>query len=383
MWAEARPPKPPRSASAESWDRTWPLALAVLVVLEAWRRQDLSYRAAHALVGVALVLPLVVRRSRPFGAFLVSFALAAVVPVAAQLLGIDWTDLHTGAFILLLPYSLVRWGSGRESLLGLGAIVGLYAIAFARGRFAGTGDAIGGAVVMVFPALLGATVRFRENARQRELDAVRLEERAQIARELHDSVAHQLSAVALLAQGGIVVGETRPEEAVQVFQLIDESARKALVELRTLVGALRSDGAPALGPQPTLADLEGLASPPHEPLVVTVHVEESPQLSSVPASLQSALYRIAQESVTNARRHAKRATSVRVSLRVTATEAALSVIDDGQTRATSGNGNGELGFGLVGMAERASLLGGRLKAGPSPDGGFRVLASFPMKKGAS
>ena len=374
--------QPPRSASDESWDRTWPLALALIVVLEACLRRGLSYRAAHAIVGVAFVLPLVFRRSRPFGAFLVSFALAAVVPVAAQLLGVDWTDLHTGAFILLLPYSLVRWGSGRETVLGLGVIVGLYAVAFARGRFAGTGDAIGGAVVMVFPALLGATVRFREKARQRELDAVRLEERAQIARELHDSVAHHLSAVALLAQGGIVIGETRPEEAAQVFHLIEESASKALGELRILVSALRRDDAPSLGPQPTLSDLAALASPAHERLVVEVELRgEAEDLSSVPTALQSALYRIAQESITNARRHADHATRVQVSLSVSSTEATLSVVDDGQTRGASRSGG--LGFGLVGMAERAALLGGTLQAGPSPEGGWRVLASFPKRKRAS
>ena len=356
-------------------------ALVALVVLETSVRQGLDHPVVHAIAGVALVLPLAFRRTRPFAAFLASFVLAAVVPLGAQLLGLEWTDLHTGAFILLLPYSLVRWASGRETLLGLGVMVGLYAIAFLRGQFNGPGEAVGGAVVMLFPALLGATLRFRAKARQRELDAVRLEERAQIARELHDSVAHQLSAVALLAQGGLVVGESRPEEAIQVFHLIEESAKKALGELRTLVGALRSDGAPELGPQASIADLARLASPPHEPLVVTVELEGTTEAATVPSSLQSALYRIAQESITNARRHAKHATRVQVSLRVTATEATLSVVDDGETRAASGSG--ELGFGLVGMAERAGLLGGTLHAVPSPGRGWRVSATFPMKKSAS
>ncbi len=373
--------QPSQGAAAVFWERAWTFAIVVLVVLEASLRQGIDHPVAHAIAGVALVLPLVLRHRRPFGAFLASFGLAAVVPLGAQMLGLEWTDLHTGAFILLLPYSLVRWASGRETLIGLGAMVGLYAIAFLRGQFNGSGEAVGGAVVMLFPALLGATLRFRAKARQRELDAVRLEERAQIARELHDSVAHQLSAVALLAQGGLVVGETRPEEAVQVFHLIEESASKALGELRTLVGALRNDGAPELGPQPSIADLERLASPPHEPLVVTVDIEGTTEAVAVPSSLQSALYRIAQESITNARRHAKHARRVQVSLRVTVTEATLSVVDDGQTR--SAKASGELGFGLVGMAERAALLGGTLKAGPSPDLGWRVEASFPMKKSPS
>lgn len=381
VWAEARPVQPPQSRAAVTWDRVSTLALAVASVLEAFLRQGIAYRGAHAIVGVAFVLPLVFRREKPLGSFLVSFALAAVVPVAAGLVGIEWVDLHTGAFILLLPYSLVRWGSGREISIGLGALVGLYAIAFVRDRFHGTGDAVGGALVMLFPALTGATVRFRGNARRRELDAVRLEERAQIARELHDSVAHQLSAVALLAQGGIVVGETRPEEALQVLHLIEESAGKALGELRTLVGALRSDGAPALGPQPTLTDLKGLASAPHEPLAVTVSVVGPLDGPSLSTALQSAIYRIAQEAITNARRHAKRATRVRVELRVTPTAATLSITDDGQSRAA--RADRELGFGLVGMAERAGLLGGTLEAGPAPEGGWHVSANFPLRRGTS
>jgi signal transduction histidine kinase len=195
-------------------------------------------------------------------------------------------------------------------------------------------------------------------------------------------VAHRLSAIALLAQGGRVVSETRPEEAVQVLHLIEESASEALGELRTLVGALRSDGVPSLGPQPTLSDLEGLASPAHEPLVVTVDVRDHAEsLASVPTALQSALYRIAQESITNARRHAKHATRVQVSLNLTASRATLSVVDDGRSRGA--REAGDLGFGLVGMAERAELLGGTLKAGPLPDRGWRVTASFPVKKGTS
>jgi len=352
--------------------------LAPLVVLEASLRAGLEHRAAHALVGLLLVAPLYWRRADPFRAFLASFTVAAMVPLGALLFGLAWRDLHSGAFILLLPYALFRWASGREALLGLGVVLGLYALTFLRGGFHGPSDAVGGAVVMLFPALLGAAVRFRARAHERDLEAVRLEERALIARELHDSVAHQLTAITLLAQGGLVVGERRPAEAVPVFRLVEESAAKALGELRAMVGALRAHGAPALGPQATLADLEALAAPRgHDPIAVTVDLGREGELEAVPAPLQAAVYRIAQEALTNTRRHAKNATCVNVSVRLTPAELTVTIEDDGGRGATAKDA---LGFGLVGMAERAALLGGKLEAGPAAERGWRVEATFPMPK---
>jgi signal transduction histidine kinase len=362
-----------------------PFVLAPAVVLEATFRPALEHRVGHALLGLAFVLPLHWRRSQPFRAFLASFALAATVPLAAILFGLEWTDLHTTAAILLLPYSLFRWGTGREASLGLAVISGLYGLTLVRGQFHGPGDALGGGVVMLFPALLGATVRFRAKAHLRELDTVRLGERAQIARELHDSVAHQLSAVALLAQGGIVVGANRPEEALKMLHLIEETAAKALGELRAMVGALRDDGA-ALGPQPRISDIEELASLPHESLRVTVDFDRDDETASVleaiPPPVQGAVYRIAQEAITNARRHAKHANTVEVAVRANAASVTVTIVDDGQTRGTKSRDG--LGFGLVGMAERAALLGGTLEAGPVPGGrGWRVAAAFPLRKNPS
>ncbi|MBK8213320.1 MAG: sensor histidine kinase [Myxococcales bacterium] len=353
------------------------LALVAAVLLESTLRAGIDHRLAHAVHGVALVLPLLARRAHPLRALGSAFALASLVPLGTTLSGQAWTDLHTTAAILLLPYTLLRWGSGREALVGLVVVAALYVVSLAGGRFRDLESAVGAAVVMAFPALLGVTVRLRASARLRQLDAARMAERAEIARELHDSVAHHLSAIALQAQGGILVAEARPADAVKVLHVVEDVASKALDELRTMVRALRADAAPALAPQHTLADLAGLADGATDELQVTVEVLA--EASDVPRPVQAAVYRIAYEGVTNARRHAVGAAHVDVIVRAADRSLTVAVVDDGEGRASRGRGG--LGLGLVGVAERAEMLGGRLDAGPLPGRGFRVEATFPLRKG--
>jgi signal transduction histidine kinase len=203
-------------------------------------------------------------------------------------------------------------------------------------------------------------------ARVRRYDDVRLAERESLARELHDTVAHHVSAIVVQAQAGRAIAASRPEQVVDVLGAIEQAASDALGEMRALVGALRrdapesaSDPAPRQ-PQPGIHDLERLVAQPAGAL--TVRLELIGAVHALPAGIAAAVYRIAQESITNAARHATGATEVVV--RVTAMRDHVEVLvrDDGVVRPGPRRDGG---YGVRGMAERVALLGGRFDAGPS------------------
>jgi signal transduction histidine kinase len=276
------------------------------------------------------------------------------------------------AFIVLLPYSLVRWGSGREIGTG-GALIEATAILGIVIDYTGVVDSVVGMLILLFPFTLGATVRYWTSSRLRELDQVKLQERAQLARELHDTVAHHVSAIAIRAQAGRVVAATHPEAALDALGTIEEEASLTLAELRVMVGGLRDDAGVALAPQRGVADLERLARSVGN--VPSVEVELSGDLDDLRPSVGAAVYRIAQESVTNAVRHARHVTRIQVRVTGDADCVRLTVSDDGQ--AGSSSGSGLPGYGVVGMTERAALLGGSLVAGPGPESGWTVDAVLP------
>jgi signal transduction histidine kinase len=194
------------------------------------------------------------------------------------------------------------------------------------------------------------------------------EEQARIARELHDVLAHNVSVMVVQAAAANDVFETQPQRAREALQAIERTGRSALTELRRLLGRVRQTD---YAPQPGLAGLgalvEGVSA---AGLPVTLRVEG--ELGDLPAGLDLSAYRIVQEALTNAIKHAG-ASAAEVRVRRTADEVELEVVDDG--RGPSGNGRGQ---GLIGMRERASLLGGEVEAGPKPGGGFRVRATLPL-----
>lgn len=225
---------------------------------------------------------------------------------------------------------------------------------------------------LLFWVTLGATVRYWMTSRTREMDKVRLLEREQLARELHDTVAHHVSAIAIRAQAGRVVAASDPSAALDALLVIEAEASRTLDEMRLMVGNLRDDDAPSLTPQQGVADLERLArSVGDRPRVA---LKLSGDLADLGPSVDAAIYRIAQESITNAVRHARHATVIDV--RVSGDDPnviRLIVHDDGEAAA----GRNPLGYGLVGMTERAMLLGGSFEAGPGPDRGWTVQAVLP------
>jgi signal transduction histidine kinase len=368
LWAAPPAPEPPKRV----W-RDWAL-IAVLVptaVLEGILRDELVWRPVALVLAAVVVCALLGRRTHPLAAVAVAFGAFVLTDVASLMTVGEPVGLYTAICVVLLPYSLVRWGSGRQIGYGL-AIILVALILGVVSDYTGVVDAVVGSMFLLFPATLGAAVRNWATSRLRELDQVRLREREQLARELHDTVAHHVSAIAIRAQAGRVVAASDPEAALDALAVIEEEASRTLGEMRTMVGGLRHGGAAALAPQPGVADLERLARTVGDGPRVELRL--SGDLEGLGASAEAAIYRIAQESITNAVRHARHAT--RIDVRVTGADdcVRLTVSDDGDAGATPRN---PVGYGLVGMTERAMLLGGFLEAGPGPDRGWTVEATLP------
>lgn len=366
LWATPRVPDPPPPAPQD-----WMLvALAIgAAVVETLSRPDLAWRALSLAVVVAVAFTLPWRRTRPLAMVLLGFGTVSVIEVVAMVRGVTWEGLGSAVFLLLLPQSLTRWASGRDVRAGLCVLAVPLALTAVQGE--PVADVIGGTVVLLLAAAIGAGVRMERVARAQELTSIRSGEREQLARELHDTVAHHVSAIAVQAQAGRSMAAIRPAAAAEALAVIEEEASRTLEEMRAMVGALRQGDHAALVPLQGVADIARLARPDDVP---SVEVELAGVLGDLRPSVDAALYRLAQEAVTNAVRHARHATRVRVRVCGEDDAVRLTVEDDGEGMSTSTSGGG---FGLVGMAERANLLGGSFDAGPRPGGGWTVTAALP------
>lgn len=368
MWEVPRPP----GAPSRVW-RDWVLvgALVVTALLEGALREDVPWRPLAVVHAVALAALVPWRRTHPLGVVVLAFGSGLGLTVAAWTAGVDESvGLHTAALVLLFPYALLRWGSGREAVAGVALMVVAAALAIAR-EYNGVGEAIAAPLVLLFPAVLGLEVRTLVQARRRELEQLRLEERGQLARELHDTVAHHVSAIAVRAQAGRVLAASDPAAAVDALGVIEDEASRTLAEMRAMVGVLRDGRTAELGPQQGVADIARLVRSEPAP---RIDVRLPDDLGDLPPPVESALFRIAQESVTNALRHARGATVVEVRLSNDSEGVRIRVSDDG---APVSSARGAPGYGLIGMNERAVLLGGALTAGPQPTGGWVVDAVLP------
>jgi signal transduction histidine kinase len=253
------------------------------------------------------------------------------------------------------------------------------------------------AATMVISMLLAATLGAWRRSRQAQLGVLRernhllaLErdqqaavgaaiERARIARELHDVVAHSLSVIVVQADGAAAGAEQRPDAAAAALRTIGDTGREALGQMRRLLGVLRSERDDAedalLAPQPGTAQLDALIAQVTRaglPARLEVHGPERPLLGTTGVTL----YRVAQEALTNVLRHAGSVTRVEVVLRYHDDTVELVVRDDGRGAQAAGDGRGH---GLLGMRERVSLQDGVLAAGPCDDGGFAVRAVIPVR----
>jgi signal transduction histidine kinase len=369
IWHEPRPADPPPIGRLD-WLLVGVFTAAALV--EGIVRPDLEWRPLVTVLAVALMPALLWRRGRPLIAALVGWGVAGLLSVLQLTMHAGDLGLYSMMAVLILLYSLVRWGSGREMVLGTAFVtvvvmLGMYASS------AGWTDVFGGSVLLLSLVALGAVFRYRADLWHRRQREIRNQERVALARELHDTVAHHVSAIAVQAQAGGVVAGIQPEKAAEVLAAIESEASLTLAEMRSMVRVLREEEAVAYSPQPGVADLPDLARADATP---TVEVSLDGSLARLAAPVDAALYRLAQESLTNALRHARSATRVGIDVRREGDAVRLRVSDDGQTEPGPAR---ERGFGLLGMAERAHLLGGSLSAGPGPAGGWVVEAVLPVE----
>jgi signal transduction histidine kinase len=370
LWAE------PRAADApERKSRDWVLAgvLVVTALLEGVLRDAVAWRPIATILAVGLAPALLWRRTRPLACVVAGFGTAMVLGLATLAGGAPNVGLDTMVYVdLVLVYALVRWGSGREIVIGLAVVLVAAAFSIAT-DYTGPAELFGGFGILTAAAAGGAAFRYRAESWRRALDQIRSQERVGLARELHDMVAHHVSAIAVQAQAGRAMAGQRPEAGLEALAVIEGEASRTLAEMRSMVRVLR-DGAPAqYAPQPGVADLMSLARRDPRP---QVDVELPDDLDELPLQVDAAVYRLAQEALTNALRHARNASRVEIRVDEGAGRLRLRVSDDGQTDPARSTSHG---FGLLGMTERVQLLGGTLRAGPAPDGGWTVDAELPTK----
>ena len=353
------------------------LGLAALVQLEIWGSDVTVPKPIAVPVGLLMTLPLAWRRRAPLA--VVAVVMAAVA--AQTLLDSSEQPPQTPFLALVVAvYSVAAYTERPRALFG-GAIRLAVILLSEPDDFIVAGPLYTG--VWLAGRLfrdrqrLAAALQSRTEALEREQkETARLaiaEERARIARELHDVVAHSVSVMTV--QAGAVRRLLKPEQERERETLlgVERTGREALNEMRRLLGMLRAtEEEQALAPQPSLRQLDTLVEQVREAgLPVEVRVEGEPV--ELPPGLDLSAYRIVQEALTNALKHAGPARAA-VVVRYGVDELELEIADDGRGTA---NGTGS-GAGLVGMRERATLVGGRLEAGPAETGGYAVRARLPL-----
>jgi signal transduction histidine kinase len=359
-------------------DEVLAAALAAIVLLDvALSGGSEWHRVATAALAIVLGAA-AARRSRDplplLGLFVAISVAALAMPIFAEP-----TNPGVFVFLLLAVYSGAAHTSGRRTLIAGGMTVSLYVTIIASSGGITADNVIFSSLLLGCPWVAGRAVRQRRlNDRELALEKVRgtaaiVEERARIARELHDVVAHSISVMVIQARGGRRVLDSEPADARDAFAVIEWTGQQALDEMRRLVGMLRSgDETLPLAPQPSLRELGKLVEQVRDAgLPVQLTIEGEPR--DLPPGVDLSAFRIVQEALTNALTHAGPA-SARVVLRYRADELEVEISDDGSG---AGVGSGS-GYGLVGMRERVSVYGGELQAGRRPEGGYALRVRLPL-----
>jgi signal transduction histidine kinase len=358
-------------------DRVVAVLLTVLAQAEVWLGSG-DHRLVAAFVAFVSTASIAFRRRFPT-------LVGIVVPLLYSIELGFWGDpqiiaASIGYFCAL--YALAVWTPPRRFALGLGFLASGFFIA-SYGPKGSPGNTVlfsvvAFAVILLVRRVLGDRERRAQLAeRERDLAAREavVEERARIARELHDAIAHNVSMMVVQAGAERRVLGGKDGTTREVLETIERIGRGALTEMRRLVGMLRSEGGDPLAPQPGLEDLETLVRQVGEAgLPVELHVDG--ERRELPVGIELSAYRIVQEALTNALKHAGRAhASVRVRYGFDSLE--LEIVDDG-----AGDGQVPIapgGHGLAGMRERVALYGGLLDAGRRPSGGFAVRVLLPIR----
>jgi signal transduction histidine kinase len=401
----ARPPPPARRRAVRRklkrvvsrfarWYEERPVAgdalLACLLLLAFVLPSDLTAEddlLAGLAFSVALLATLPLRRRAPVAMFAVAGGLCL-----AQLAVLD--HIVAGDVVALIAvYTVVAYGPGTAAGVAATACAAAGAV-LAAARWNERGDGMGLfeiAASTVASTLLAATLGAWRRSRQAQLAALQernrllalerdqqaavgaARERARIARELHDLVAHSLSVMVVQADGAAAGAEQRPQDAAAALRTIGDTGREALAQMRRLLGILRTERGEGLAPQPGTADLDALVAQvvgAGVPLRLSVEGRRRP----LDATLDLTVYRLTQEALTNVLKHAGPVSRVDMVLRYREDAVELLLRDDGRGARAAGDGRGH---GLAGMRERVAVHDGTFAAGPRRGGGFEVHAVLP------
>jgi len=339
--------------------RRHPLAVFAVMVLAACVQPLISPHAA--LLPADLMLPLIVHHLAATSRWATSLPCAGVV--------IAWVPLACAP--------MIRTGEARLSLPGL--LIVAVAWAWTWGVLARTRQNYVAALTE------SAEHSLREQEARHRADA--LDERARIAREIHDIVSHSLGVMVVVADGAATTAPTDPQRAAGAMIRVRDTGREAMGEMRRMLSLLRTGEPTGVAPQPGTAQLEDLVAEARSTgLPVSLSVTGSATGPLDPsAGLGLTVYRLVQEALTNARRHGGTVSRVDVRVHRAQDRLEVEVLDDGDGPSTPADSSepspGSPGHGLVGMRERVASHGGTLETGPRADGGFRVRAVLPIRNG--
>lgn len=317
----------------------WAAFGCIVLPALAWLRphRAVATLAATACLTFTLVNPL----EKEFG-LAETLALTGVLAVTAHRAKSWWEAPLVGWVVLALVTQPLQYPFGSTDLT------------FAMGLV----------VVATGVLALVGYLRLLANAREKQVAAVKAEQRAEFARDLHDFVGHHITGMVVLAQGAGRIVERNPAQARQALDRIEEAGGEAMAALRRMVGMLRDDA--PVAPVTGIVDIEPLIEA--EPrATLAIHGDTG----DLPMEVASSVHRVVMESLTNIRKHAQEATTVDVQIQTTPDWVTVKISNDGKP-ARQGNG-----FGLIGLTERVQALGGRIKAGPGIDGGWVVDAALP------
>jgi signal transduction histidine kinase len=351
--------------------------LTVVAQLEVWLGGAAHDRVVATVVALVATASVAVRRRYPT-------IVGILVPILYALELTFWGDpqiIAASVAYFCALYALAVWTQPRGFAIGLALFVafGLGTSAGPKQSLQGTAPfiVVGVVVMLLVRRVLGDRERRVQLAeRERDLTAREavVEERARIARELHDAIAHNVSMMVVQAGAERRVLDETSGSTKEVLVTIERIGRGALTEMRRLVGMLRSDATDPLTPQPGLDDLPTLVAQVRE-AGLTVQLEVEGERRELPVGIELSAYRIVQEALTNALKHAGKAqASVHIRYGVDSLE--LEIVDDGAGAPAPVSSGGH---GLVGIRERVALYGGRLDAGRRPSGGFAVRVLLPTR----
>jgi signal transduction histidine kinase len=364
--------------SPERFDLLLAAALLVFGQLQIWIGSEAQYhRVFVALLSIVLCSCLALRRRLPLAAGLIGNAAMAFGFSS----GLDTQIFGTTIAWFCVIYGLTVWTTTREFWIGFAGVAVLNLVPL-DGKEHNTGSSVLFTVVTLFVMLLVRRVlgdrerRLRLAERERDVAAREavVAERARIARELHDAIAHNVSMMVVQAGAERRVLDPEQGSTREVLESVETIGRGALTEMRRLVGMLRADEDDPLAPQPGLSDLPRLVEQVRE-AGLPVELEVEGERRELPVGLELSAYRIVQEALTNALKHAGEAKAT-VRVRYLQDSLELEVVDDGPGAPAAATGGGH---GLVGMRERVALYGGRFEATRRPSGGFTVRALLPVR----